>query len=109
MSAAGGLARVGRMTGAVGTGTPSLRRRATQSHIKIMPRLDLSDDEAAAAQIKEHHDTVDNDRHPFPARIRRLRGLLAKLKPEPAREPLPSPKVYTPPRLTAARRRRAGR
>lgn len=46
---------MGRMTGAVGTGTPGLRRRATQSHIKIMPHLELLDDEAAAL-IKELHD-----------------------------------------------------
>jgi hypothetical protein len=30
-------------------------------------------------------------------RIRLLRGILAKLRPEPVREPLPPPKVYAPP------------
>jgi len=47
-----------------------------------MPHLDRSDDEAAA-RIKEH-----NDRHPLSPRIRTLRGILAKLRPEPQREPL---------------------
>jgi len=83
------------MTGAVGTGTPGLRRRATQSHIKIMPHLELSDDEAATL-IKELHDTVYNDCHPFSECIRTLRGILAKLRPEPPREPLPPPTVYAP-------------
>jgi hypothetical protein len=56
-----------------------------------MPHLDMSDNEAAAL-IKELQDTVDNDRHPFPERIRTLRGILAKLRPEPPREPLLQPK-----------------
>ena len=38
-----------------------------------------------------------------------LQPILAKLRPEPVREPLPPPKVYVPPRATAARRRRTGR
>jgi hypothetical protein len=33
-------------------------------HIKVMPHFDLSDDEVAAALIKELHDTLDNDRYP---------------------------------------------
>jgi hypothetical protein len=69
--------------------------------------LDLTDDEAAAL-TKELHDIVENDRYPFSPRIRTLRGILAKLKPEPVREPLPPPKVYGPPRATSARRRRRG-
>jgi hypothetical protein len=70
-------------------------------------RLDLTDDEAAAL-IRELHDIIESDKYPFSPRIRVLRAILAKLKPEPAREPLP-PKVYAPPRATLARRRRAGR
>jgi hypothetical protein len=46
-----------------------------------------------------------NDRYPFPASIQTLRAILAKLRPEPIREPLPPPKVYAPPRATAGRRR----
>jgi hypothetical protein len=57
-----------------------------------MPHLDLSDDEAAAL-IKELHTIVDRDRYPLSRRIRTLRGILAKLRPEPAREPVPPPKL----------------
>jgi hypothetical protein len=70
--------------------------------------LDLSDDEAAAL-TQELHDIVENDRYPFSHRIRTLRAILSKLRPESAREPLPLPKVYAPPRATAARRRLFGR
>jgi hypothetical protein len=71
----------------------------------VMQHLDLSD----AALIKELADITGNDRYPFSARIQTLRAILAKLKPEPASEPAPPPKVYAPPRATAARRRRTGR
>jgi hypothetical protein len=67
----------------------------------VMQHLDLSD----AALIKE---LADIDRYPFLSRIQTLRAILAKLRPEPTREPLPPPKVYAPPRATAARRRQRG-
>jgi hypothetical protein len=70
--------------------------------------LDLSDDEAAAL-TQELHAIAENDRYPLSPRIRTLRGILAKLRPEPVREPLPPPKVYAPPRAALARKRRAGR
>jgi hypothetical protein len=73
-----------------------------------MPHLDLTDDEAAAL-TQELHDIVENDRYPFSPRIRTLRGILAKLRPEPVRKSLPPPKVYAPPRATLARKHRAGR
>jgi hypothetical protein len=41
---------------------------------------------------------IDSGRYPFSPRIRTLRGIFAKVRPEPVREPLPPPKVYTPPR-----------
>jgi hypothetical protein len=69
--------------------------------------LDLTDDEAAAL-TQELHDIVESDRYPFSLRIRTLRAILAKLRPEPVREPLPPRKVYAPPRATATRRRRRG-
>ena len=59
--------------------------------------LDLSDEETAAL-AQELNDIVETDRYPFSPRIRTLRAILAKLRPEPAREPLPPPKVYAPPR-----------
>jgi hypothetical protein len=67
--------------------------------------LELTDDETAAL-TKELHDIVENDRYPFSPRIRTLRGILAKLRPEPVREPLPPLRHYEPLRATAARRRR---
>jgi hypothetical protein len=73
-----------------------------------MQHLDLSDEEVAAL-TKELADITGNDRYPFSARIQTLRAILAKLRPEPARAPLPPrPKVYAPPRATAARRRQRG-
>jgi hypothetical protein len=73
----------------------------------VMQHLDLSD-EKAAALIKKLAEITGNDRYPFSPRIQTLTAILAKLKPEPARDPWPSPKVYAPPRGSAARRRRAG-
>ena len=72
-----------------------------------MQHLDLSDEEAATL-TKEIADITGNDRYPFSARIQTLRAMLGKLKPEPARETPPPPKVYALPRATAARRRRRG-
>jgi hypothetical protein len=69
-----------------------------------MQHLDLTDDEAAAL-TQELHDIVENDRYPFSPRIRTLRGILAKLRPEPVRKPLPPPKVYAPPRSGRYKRR----
>jgi hypothetical protein len=57
-----------------------------------MQHLDLTDEEAAAL-IKE---LADNDRYPFSARIQTLRAILAKLRPQPVREPLPPLKRYEP-------------
>jgi hypothetical protein len=65
---------------------------------------DLSDEETAAL-TQELHDIVENDRYPFSPRIRTLRAILAKLRPEPVRAPL-SPQVHAPVRATRAARRR---
>ena len=67
--------------------------------------LDLSDDEAAAL-TQGLHDIIESDRYPFSPRIRTLRAILAQLRPEPAREPLPPPKVYAPPSKGRYQRRR---
>jgi len=72
-----------------------------------MQHLELSDEEEAAL-IKEVDNIVERDRYPFSPRVRTLRAILAKLKPEPVREPLPPRKVYAP-RRALGRRRRAGR
>jgi hypothetical protein len=70
--------------------------------------LDLSDDEAAFL-TRELADIVENARYPLSHRIRTLKAILGRLRPDPVREPLPPPKVYAPPRATAVRRRRTGR
>jgi hypothetical protein len=56
--------------------------------------LDLTDEETAAL-TQELHDIVENDRSP---RVQTLRAILAKLRPEPVRKPLPPPKVNASPR-----------
>jgi len=66
--------------------------------------LDLTDEETAAL-TQELHDIVESDRYPFSPHIRTLRAILAKLRPEPLREPLPSPIVYAPPSKGRYRRR----
>ena len=65
--------------------------------------LDLSDEESAAL-LGELDRIIDGDRYPFSPRIRLLKQIREKMQPYPTREPLPSPKVYAPPR--AGRRRR---
>jgi hypothetical protein len=54
--------------------------------------LKLTDEETAAL-TNELHDIVESDRYPLSPRIRTLRAILGKLRPKPAREPLPPPKV----------------
>jgi len=57
--------------------------------------LDLSDEEADAL-AQELHDIVECDRYPLSPRIQALRAILGKLRPEPARKPLPPLKHYEP-------------
>jgi hypothetical protein len=66
--------------------------------------LDLSDEETAAL-TRELHEIVERDRYPLSPRIRTLRAILAKLRPEPVREPLPPRKVYAPPSKGRYKRR----
>ena len=73
----------------------SFRDGGSQPYIGAMQHLDLSADEAAAL-IKELQEITGNDRYQFSPRIRTLKAILAKLRPEPLREPLPAPKGYTP-------------
>ena len=68
-----------------------------------MQHLDLDDE----ALTQELHEIVENDRYPFSPRIRMLRAILAKLRPEAVRKPLPPLKVYAPP--SNGRYRRRGR
>jgi len=57
--------------------------------------LDLSDEETAAL-TQERHDIVQNDRYPLSPRIMMLKAILAKLRPQPVRQPLPPLKRYEP-------------
>jgi hypothetical protein len=55
--------------------------------------LDLTEDEAGAlARLLTN--TIDADRYPLSPRVQLLKGILAKIRPEPVREPLPEPKRY---------------
>jgi hypothetical protein len=67
--------------------------------------LDLSDEETAAL-ARLLTTTIDDDRYPLSPRVQTLKAILAKIRPEPVRKPLPPLKHYEPPRATAARRRR---
>ena len=67
-------------------------------------QLDLTDDETAALE-RLLSDAIDRDRYPLSPRIKSLKGVLAKIRPEPTREPLPPLKQYEPPRAGRYRRR----
>jgi hypothetical protein len=56
--------------------------------------LDLTDEETAVLLAE------------LDLRIRTLTPILAKIRPEPAREPLPPPKVYAPSRAATGQRQR---
>jgi hypothetical protein len=71
--------------------------------------LDLTDHEAALL-LKELNGIIDGDRYFLSDRIKTLKAIRPKIRPEPARKPLPPPrKHYAPPRASAAKRRRGGR
>jgi hypothetical protein len=63
------------------------RECESPSHIGSM-NLQLSDDQAAAL-ISELDRIIDDDRYPLSPRIKMLKAIRAKLKPEPVRQPLP--------------------
>jgi hypothetical protein len=66
-------------------------------------QLDLTDEETEAL-ARLVRDAIDGDRFPMSLRVQLWKGILAKIRPEPVRDPLPPPKHYGPPR--AGRRRR---
>ena len=71
-----------------------------------MKNLDLTDEEAAAL-TKELQSIVFEDRYPLSPRIQTLRGILTKLRPEPARPAAAPPqRVYAPPTKGRYSRRR---
>ena len=66
--------------------------------------IDLSGEETALL-LRGLDILIDGDRYFLSPRVRTLKAIRAKLRPEPVREPLPPPKHYEPPRATAKRRR----
>ena len=71
--------------------------------------LDLTDEEATAL-LRELDGLIDGDRYFMSQRIKALKAIRTKIRPEPVREPLPPPsKQYAPPRAMAKQRRGAGR
>jgi hypothetical protein len=66
--------------------------------------LELTDEQAAALETELRH-IIDDDRYPLSPRIRTLREILHRLRPEPIREPLPPIRHYEPPRAARYRRR----
>jgi len=67
-------------------------------------QLDLTDEQTTAL-LAELDRIIDGDRYPFSPRIVALKEIRAKLRPEPARQPLPDPKRYEPPKRGRYRRR----
>ena len=94
------------------TPLPSLRCRAASPLLvndPIFRVLDLTDEDTAAL-LRELDDLIDGDRYFMSQRIKTLKAIRAKIRPESMREPLSTPpKQYAPPRATAKQRRRAGR
>jgi hypothetical protein len=66
--------------------------------------LDLTDTEAEGL-AQELSGTINDARYPLSPRVQTLRAILQKIRPEPAREPLPLRKVYEPPSKGRWRRR----
>jgi hypothetical protein len=58
--------------------------------------LDLRDHEAALL-LKELNGLIDGDRYFLSERIKNLKAIRAKIRPEPARDLPPPPKQYAPP------------
>ena len=60
--------------------------------------------EETPALLRELDGIIANDRYFLSPRVQK--GYRAKLRPAPAHEPLPPPKVYASPRFIQGRRRR---
>jgi hypothetical protein len=72
-------------------------------------KLGLTDEETATL-LRELDGLIDGDRYFMSPRIKTLKAIRAKIRPEPIREPLPPPpKQYAPPRAATKRRRGARR
>ena len=67
--------------------------------------LELADEQTEAL-TEELFRIIQDDRYPLSPRIVTLKEILAKLRPEPAREPLSPPRYYEPPSKGRYNRRR---
>jgi hypothetical protein len=67
--------------------------------------IDLSDHEAAVL-LRELDQIIDGDKYFLSPRVRTLKAIRAKIRPEPTQEPFPPFKHYAPPRIGKGRRRR---
>ena len=66
--------------------------------------LDRTDEETAALE-RLLGETINADRYPLSLRILTLKAILAKIRPEPVRKPLPPLQHYEPPSRGRYRRR----
>jgi hypothetical protein len=67
--------------------------------------LELTDEQTEAL-LWELSQIIDNDRYPFSPRIRTLKEIRGKIRPDPVREPLPPARHYEPPSKGRYQRRR---
>ena len=67
--------------------------------------LELTDEQSEAL-IRGLRKLIDDDRYPFSPRVAPLKEILAKLRPEPERFPLPPQRHYEPPSKGRFSRRR---
>jgi hypothetical protein len=68
---------------------PRLAATGLWSHLPGMT-FDLTDEETEAL-LRELNNLIDGDRYQFSARVRTLKAIRAKMRPESAREPQPPP------------------
>jgi hypothetical protein len=66
--------------------------------------IDLTDEQTEAL-IRELSQIIENDRYPLSPRVGVLKEIRAKIRPEPAREPLPPLRHYEPPSKGRYKRR----
>ena len=72
---------------------------------RMKKNFELSYEEEAAL-IRLLRDAIDGDHYPLSPRVLTLKGILARLRPEPARPAaLPEPRIYEPPSRWRFRRR----
>ena len=94
----------GKQGSSEGRCTAFLAVSGDRPHIRCM-HLELTDEQTEAL-IRELSQIIEYDRYPLSPRIRVPKEILGKLRPEPAREPLPPLRRYEPPSKGRYSRRR---